>query len=114
MNKADALECENRADAATQSYKAYYQQPVLSGLKLDEALHAYVTLKEKHHTVSTQSSRKWYLDLSKKPPVALYTWIQIFWFPNSKELVCTVFHDHPFWQQPIPAYTWWVLQKSIQ
>ena len=38
MSSDEAKNCKDRADAATQALKAYYQQPVISQYNLDEAL----------------------------------------------------------------------------
>ena len=44
MSSDEAKNCKERADAATQALKAYYQQLAASQYNLDEALNALVTL----------------------------------------------------------------------
>ena len=47
MSSQEANNCKERANAATQALKAYYQQPAASQYDLDEALNALVTLTKR-------------------------------------------------------------------
>ena len=58
MSEQETLECNSRANTATEGHRAYYQQPRGSGFKLDEALDALVTLIVKGQNLCTQISRR--------------------------------------------------------
>ena len=53
MSSKEANNCKERADAARQALKAYYQQPVASQYNLDEALNAF-------------SHKNWYMQNNKR------------------------------------------------
>ena len=72
MSSEEANNCKERADAATQALKAYYQQPAASQYNLDEALNALVTLTERSQKLVHAEQQKKFLELSQKPSLALY------------------------------------------
>ena len=72
MSSQEAYNCKERADAATQALKAYYQQPVASQYDLDEALNALVTLTERSQKLVHAEQQKKFLQLSQRPSLAIY------------------------------------------
>ena len=73
MGSEEANNCKERADASTQALKAYYQQPAASQYNLDEALNALVTFTERSQKLVHAEQQKKFLELSHKPPLALYS-----------------------------------------
>ena len=73
MSSEEANNCKERADAATQAIKAYYQQPGASNYNLDEALNALLTLTERSQKIVHAEQQKKFLELSHKPTLALYS-----------------------------------------
>ena len=73
MSSDEAKNCKERADAATQAIKAYYQQPGASKYNLDEALNALVTLTKRSQKLVHAEQQKKFLELSHKPTFALYS-----------------------------------------
>ena len=73
MSSEEANNCKERADAATQAIKAYYQQPGASNYNLDEALNALLTLTERSQKIVHAEQQKKFLELSQKPTLALYS-----------------------------------------
>ena len=73
MSSDEAKNCKERADAATQALKAYYQQPAASQYNLDEALNALVTLTERSQKLVHVEQQKKFLELSHRPSLALYS-----------------------------------------
>ena len=72
MSSEEANNCKERANAATQALKAYYQQPGASKYNLDEALNALVTLTKRSQKLVHAEQQKKFLELSRKPSLALY------------------------------------------
>ena len=73
MSTDEAKNCKERADAATQAIKAYYQQPSTSKYNLDEELNALMTLTERSQKLVHAEQQKKFPELSHKPTLALYS-----------------------------------------
>ena len=71
VSSEETNNCKERADASTQALRAYYQQSVASQYNLDEALDALVTLTDRSQKL-VHAKQKKFLELSQKPPIALY------------------------------------------
>ena len=72
MSSQEANNCKERANAATQALKAYYQQPAASQYDLDEALNALVTLTKRSQKLVHAEQQKKFLELSQRPFLALF------------------------------------------